>query len=343
MRRRPTSVTGHRAKSSASLQFDGLLSQRHCPLRSPGRSPQRHPASNILLDGFSGNPSGGNGSVEVSLDIEMAISMAPGLSMVVLYEGENWHTILARMVTDNLAKQISCSWYQPGQGDDPIADQSFQQMAAQGQTFFTANGDYDAYSGMIPFPDDNPYVTEVGGTFLNTTGPVGSYISETVWNRDDGVGTGGGISTQYPIPYWQTNVSMTANHGSTTMRNVPDVAAIADDIYVRANNTIYSVGGTSCSSPLWAGFMALVNQQAVGQGSPTIGFLNPVVYALGLSSHYAASIHDVTIGNNTSGGGAGNFQAVTGYDLCTGWGTPFGINTISALLSPERKPHVHSR
>ena len=193
---------------------------------------------------------------------------------------------------------------------------------------------------MIPFPDDSPYITQVGGTFLNTTGPGGPYVSETVWNRNDGIGTGGGISTQYPIPSWQTNVSMTANHGSTTMRNVPDVAAIADDIFVRANNSEYSVGGTSCSSPLWAGFMALVNQQAAALGAPPIGFLEPgrFVYAVGLSSQYAASLHDTTVGNNTSGSSPVNFPAVTGYDLCTGWGTPLGINTINALLSPNVNP-----
>jgi subtilase family serine protease len=94
--------------------------------------------SNVLQDGFDGQPSGDGGEVEVSLDIEMSISMAPGLSEVIVYmagpEG-NFHDILNRMADDNLAKQLSCSWYDPSEGADPVAEQIFQQMAAQGQSF----------------------------------------------------------------------------------------------------------------------------------------------------------------------------------------------------------------
>lgn len=291
--------------------------------------------SNVLLDGVSGAPSGGDADVEVALDIEVAISMAPGLSNVVVYEGENWHDILNQMATDNVAKQISCSWYSPGGAADPVADGIFQEMAAQGQSFFAASGDDDAYTSLIPFPGDTPYITEVGGTTLTTTGPGGAWVSETVWNWGDGTGSGGGISTQYPIPYWQTNVNMTANHGSTTMRNTPDVALTADNVYVRADGGNYDVGGTSCAAPLWAGFTGLINQQAVAQGAATVGFLNPTVYALGLGSIYATSFHDIITGNNTSGSSPANFYAVTGYDLCTGWGTPAGSNAINAVLSPN--------
>jgi hypothetical protein len=81
------------------------------------------------------------GNSEVALDIEMAISMAPGLSKVIVYEGANWHNILNRMAMDNLAKQLSCSWYMPGAGADAVADQIWQQMAAQGQSFYNASGD----------------------------------------------------------------------------------------------------------------------------------------------------------------------------------------------------------
>src|ERR1035441_3539104 len=174
------------------------------------------------------------------------------------------------MATDNLAKQLSCSWYQRNGAANPSADVIFQQMAAQGQSFFNAPGDYDAYTGLISFPGDTPYLTQVGGTMLTTTGPGGARVSETVWNRNNGIGSGGGISTQYPIPSWQTNVSMAANQGSTTMRNIPDVALTAENVYVRANGGTHIVGGTSCAAPLWAGFMALVNQQAATQGAPPV-------------------------------------------------------------------------
>src|SRR5208282_89303 len=263
--------------------------------------------SNVLLDGFDGQPSGDGGEVEVSLDIEVAISMAPGLSQVLVYEapydyGPHWHDMLNRMATDNLARQLSCSWYIPGGGPDPVADQIWQQMAAQGQSFFNASGDSGALFGPIDFPGDTPYITEVGGTTLTTTGPGGSWVSETVWNWGNGIGSGGGISTQYPIPSWQTNISMAANQGSTTKRNVPDVALTADNVYVRADGGNYSVGGTSCAAPLWAGFAALVNQQAAAAGRPAIGFINPAVDAIGTGGNYNSAFHDITTGNNESPG-----------------------------------------
>ena len=94
--------------------------------------------TNVLLTGASGRPSGGEDDVEVCLDIQVAIAMAPGMSELIVYEGiwdtgPNWHTVLNRMAADNLAKQMSCSWYIPGGPADPVADQIFQEMAAQGQ------------------------------------------------------------------------------------------------------------------------------------------------------------------------------------------------------------------
>jgi len=303
------------------------------------------PLQNVLLDGFNGNPSTNNGPTEVSLDIEMTVSMAPGLAGVIVYEAPNpspFEDILNRMVTDNLAKQLSCSWFLPNGTNDPAADQIFQQMAAQGQSFFNASGDGDAYTGLIDFPDDSPYITQVGGTTLRTTGPGGSWASETVWNWGnefgsdyDGSGSGGGISTQYPIPNWQTNISMTASKGSVTKRNTPDVALTADNIYVRVGNDDFEIGGTSCAAPLWAGFAALVNQQAAAAGQPAIGFVNPAIYAIGIGTNYTSDFHDITTGNNTWSSSTTKFFAVSGYDLCTGWGTPAGQNLINALANPE--------
>ncbi len=88
---------------------------------------------------------------------------------------------------------------------------------------------------------------------------------------------------------------MTCNGGSTTMRNIPDVACVADGIWVVVNNGEQGVAaGTSASAPLWAGFAALVNQQAAASGQPSIGFINPAIYAIGKSSGYAAAFHDTT-------------------------------------------------
>jgi subtilase family serine protease len=319
------------------LQFDGYTASDIAYYENLANLP-KVPLQNVLIDSASGKPSGSGGEVEVSLDIEMAISMAPGLSRVLVYMAPNpspWEDILNRMATDNLAKQLSSSWYEPGGSANATADQIYQEMAAQGQSFFSASGDYDAYTGLIDFPGDSPYLTQVGGTTLTTSGPATPWVSETVWNRGNGIGSGGGISTQYPIPAWQTNVSMTASLGSTTRRNIPDVAMTAENIYVRANGQNYNVGGTSCAAPLWAGFAALVNQQAAASHQSPIGFVNPAIYAIGLGSGYASAFHDTTTGNNESSGSPTRFSAVSGYDLCTGWGTPNGQKLINALANPE--------
>jgi hypothetical protein len=293
--------------------------------------------TNVLVDDATGIPDGNALKVaEVSADIEMAIAMAPGLSQVMIYEASPSSTypddLLNRMADDNAAKQLSSSW---NFGTDPSTEQSFQQFAAQGQSFFDASGDVGAYIDGVPSPDDDPYVTIVGGTSL-TTGGGGAWVSETVWNQGGGVASSGGISGNYPIPYWQQTVNMTGNGGSITMRNIPDVALTAGNIRVIYNNgSEETFDGTSCAAPLWAGFMALVNQQAAMNGQPPAGFINPAIYWLGEGSNYVSCFHDIAIGNNTNAGSDNLFQAVPGYDLCTGWGTPAGSNLIAALSTPE--------
>src|SRR5207248_2086258 len=112
--------------------------------------------------------------------------------------------------------------------------------------------------------------------------------------------------------------------------NLPDVAMVASGIYVLANLvTNLNIGGTSCAAPLWAGFMALVNQQAAMKGRPPIGFLNPAIYAIGKGAGYSGTFHDITTGANTNAVSPTNFFATAGYDLCTGWGTPKGASLIN--------------
>ncbi len=290
------------------------------------------PLTNVFVDNFLGNPGGNN--IEVALDIDMVIAMAPGLSRVIVYEGSSSTAtiddILNRMATDNLARQLSSSWTYVPQVD-PMREQIFQQFAMQGQSFFESSGDNGAWVGSISAPADEPYATVVGGTSLTTAAFGGAWVSETTWP-----GSGGGISTTYPIPIWQQGTSMAANQGSTTKRNIPDVACLADAvIWVVANNGQNGfTGGTSAATPLWAGFVALVNQQAAARGLPSVGFLNPAIYSIGGGSSYAAAFHDITTGNNFSSGSGTKFSATAGYDLCTGWGSPNGSNTINALLAP---------
>jgi N-acetylneuraminic acid mutarotase len=306
------------------------------------------PLTNIRIDGFNGEPSGTINSVEVTADIDLAIAMAPGLSGILVYEAPGnqnyWHDLLNRMAEDNLAKQLSASWYNNEQhAPDPVSEGIFEEMAVQGQSFFASSGDFNAHppgTGFY-FPEDSPNVTLVGGTSLATISAGGSWDSEAVWNWNYVTGCGsntfngsdGGISTNYAIPSWQTGVSMSGNQRSTTMRNVPDVALTADECYVYTNGLNLCFAGTSAATPLWAGLAALVNQQQANNGKAPIGFLNPALYAIGEGSGYSSDFHDITVGNNINSVSPTNFYAVSGYDLCTGWGTPKGQSLINDLSS----------
>jgi uncharacterized repeat protein (TIGR01451 family) len=298
------------------------------------------PLSNVLLDGFNG--AAGSNNDEVALDIDMAIDMAPGLNGVIVYEGFQPNNILNQMAVDNKAKQLSCSWGWSGFNTFPPIDQIFMEYAAQGQSFFAASGDSGAYTGAILTPSGDPNITIVGGTTL-TTGPSVNYVSERVWNLFPGqpAAGSGGVSPTFPIPFWQQGIDMTANLGSTNNRNIPDVAFTADNIYLVADNGIPTdVGGTSAAAPLWAGLTALINQQALTAGLTNVGFLNPALYTIGKGPAYAANFHDITLGNNINATSSPKFPATTGYDLCTGWGTPAGTNLINTLAPVVKVPRI---
>jgi subtilase family serine protease len=327
------------------VEFDGYYPKDITKYESKAKLPNVFLA-NVLVDGFDGTPTANKLRVtEVTLDIEMAISMAPGLSAVAVYEapdnGVSLEDVLNRIATDDVAGQISSSWF--FSGEDTALDQIYQQYAAQGQSYFQASGDNGAYTDSWPSPQqqaDSTNITVVGGTMLKTSGGKGHWVSETVWNWNQGTGpgatndaSGGGISATYTIPSWQQGIDMTSNGGSTAMRNVPDVAMVASSIYVISNDGTASpdIGGTSCAAPLWAGFTALVNQQAVANGQPTVGFINPAIYAIGTGPTYAACFHDIIQGNNETYYSPSQFRATTGYDLCTGWGSPNGSNLVNSV------------
>jgi subtilase family serine protease len=265
---------------------------------------------------------------EQALDIEMAISMAPGLKQVVVYVGSSDVSIFNQMAVDNTSKQLSCSW---GWSDDESSlDPIFKEMATQGQSVFVATGDNGSGTpGDVVWPADDPYITAVGGTDLTTAGPGGAWQSETGWSGS----AGSPSKNKIPIPSYQKlpGVITSLNHGSKTLRNYPDVAA-------DANTNQYSCydggcsggnGGTSYAAPQWAGLTALANQQAVAGGGKTLGFLNPFLYGIGIGSGYDSDFHDITSGSN------GGYSAVTGYDLVTGWGSPNGANLINALTAAK--------
>ena len=301
--------------------------------------------TNILTAGVSQNVPGQNNG-EVCLDIEVAIAMSPSLSKVVVVEGGSIANVMNALASppspDLFANQISSSWGGP---DHTNYVPQLLEMAAQGQSFFYATGDYGApANGIVTGPYAFQYITMVGGTELEMNGSGASWQSEEVWDYQyiQGASTGY-IATGVPIPDYQKTVNMAAVGGSSIYRNVPDVAMCADYIELvfttvdSGNNiiqtgTVTHVGGTSAAAPLWAAFTALVNQQAVGQGKPTVGFLNPALYEIGQGSSYNRCFHDVTSGNNTNSASNNHFFAATGYDLCTGWGSPNGINMINALV-----------
>lgn len=299
---------------------------------------------NILVDGGSG----GGIDAEVTLDIELAIALAPK-SEIYVYEGPNSNqgvlNTYNRIATDNIAKQISTSW---GLGEDLNAqylqaeNAIFKQMAALGQTIYAAAGDSGAYDDfdvnssltlMVDDPASQPYVVGVGGTRLTVNPQNGAYGKESVWNDGLGVGAGGGgVSTFWPIPSWQINVPTAI---SKTHRNVPDVSLNADTntgyaIYYDKEWTIY--GGTSCAAPLWASFTALINQVLSANQKPALGFANPSLYAIGAGASYASSFYDITLGDNL------HYSAGTGYDNATGWGSFNGANLLASLTNSSVQP-----
>ena len=306
------------------------------------------PLQKVLLGSYNGTPITGAYAFEneeVALDIEMAIAMAPGLSSVVVFEDNPNNaqptTILQSMSSSTYAnvKQFSCSWSFGSltSSERTNVDGYFMKFAGQGQSFFDAVGDSGAYTNGVPIPapDDDVYITSVGGTALGTAGPTEPWLSETAWNSQEGPGygqTGGGISTTYAITNWQKGVNMTTNNGSPTHRNVPDVAMAADNIFIVADDgSDENISGTSAAAPLWAGFTALVNQLRVSAGQTNVGFLNPLLYNIGTNSGYTACFDDVIFGNNTNND-PNQWFAVPGYDLCTGWGSPNGTSMMIALL-----------
>ncbi|MGA9642937.1 MAG: S53 family peptidase [Terriglobales bacterium] len=268
---------------------------------------------------------------EQTLDMTQALGMAPGITTLYVYVGSTDTAIISAMTVTTdapLSKQIGCSWgWTPA--DPGTLDPYFQKMASQGQNFFAASGDNSAWSSSNEaWPADDANVVSVGGTDLTTTGAAGPWKSETAW-----ADSGGGISPdKIAIPSWQqlAGVINSSNKGSTTYRNGPDVAANANfSFYVCADQTTCTqneYGGTSFAAPMWAGYLALANQQAAAN-SESIGFIDPLIYPAALGSSYATLFHD-----NTSGS-CGTYSAVTGYDLCTGWGSPNTTGLIN-LLAP---------
>jgi hypothetical protein len=316
--------------------------------------PLRAPIVNVVLsaDGICSNtepPPGPCDDGEEVIDIQQAISMAPNLSALIVYEAYSSSVQAVdaynQAAADNLAKQLSISFGWGGTpSSEPSYEQVFKELATQGQSSFVASGDAGANVGGGGYPGNSPNITDAGGTDLTTSSVGGAWSSESGW-----IGSGGGWNTQSPIPTYQSPDINSTNGGDSSYRNIPDVAAEANtDNYFCANDSCQGgIGGTSLAAPRWAAFVALINQQAAANaaatGNPTLGFLNPTIYTLS-SGNYASDFHDITTGNNATStactigtlgclpSGVQGFDAVTGFDLVTGWGSPNGPTIFDALF-----------
>jgi hypothetical protein len=318
--------------------------------------PYSVPIFNVLLNGQDGLPDSGTDDVEQVLDIVQPIGMAPGQTSEWVFIGNNDGSIFSAMATTNcvgtsknpqVCQQLSCSWgWEP---DDPGTDETyFKEFSAQGQNLFVASGDAGAYTGNNTtdesYPAEDPYVTSVGGTELTTAGPGGAWVSEVAWPDS----SGGPSDDGFGLPSWQSGIANSENDASSTIRNIPDVAAEAnfDNFTCHLGACQGGWGGTSFAAPRWAGFLALANQQAFIDGATfggnsSLEFINPTVYSLGEGSGYDFVFHDITSGNNNNGNGQ-SYNAVVGYDLVTGWGSPNGPDLIYALVGVDTPPSFTS-
>jgi kumamolisin len=302
----------------------------------------------------------GCGNGESSLDVASATSVARGATFyqVVAHSTSNHDFDLSYgFIVNKLpaVHVVTTSWGLcerdfKGSRSKKIDEDLLAEAAAQGQFWFSASGDNgtddcDNGGGAVSadFPGTSPYVISVGGTNVRANtdsgGRVTSWAGETAWqySNSDGAG-GGGKSIFYPKPSYQMGV--TPNDG---VRDVPDVALLADNI----NDGVYSCsngqieagwGGTSEAAPMWAAFLAIVEQNKIKHGKPLVDPHNRL-YLLAKSSRYGALFHDVLTGNN--GVPAGDdpyyptksfpgFNAGTGFDLATGWGSFNGEPLLNA-------------
>jgi kumamolisin len=294
----------------------------------------------VSVDGGKNKPKPVNDADgEVALDIQVAGGCAPGAKLAVYFTpntDKGFVDAITAAATDatNKPSVMSISWGGPeskwsAQGLASMTS-ALQDAANLGLSVFVAAGDNLATDGIagttahVDFPASSPWAIGCGGTSIKVSG--GAITAETVWNNGNS-GTGGGISSAYPVPAFQQNAGLPNNVSSGKPgRGVPDVSGDADPntgyvVVVNGKNEI--VGGTSAVAPLWAGLAALINQAA---GKP-IGFFLPAIYA-------AQNVtNDITTGNNKPEGSNVGYAAGPGWDACTGLGTPKGQALLN-LLAP---------
>jgi len=286
-----------------------------------------NPINTVNIDG---TPTYNNnaGSDETTLDLESVLSSAPG-AQVTLYDGvsptsSSETDTFTRIVDDGTANVVTYSWGENESDFSPsqinALDSLFVAGSAKGMTFLVASGDNG--SSEIDYPATDPYITCVGGTTVALNNTTGLISSETGWSY-----SGGGASSYFQKPTWQSGLA----GSTTTFRTIPDVASDADPnsgYKIYSNGRWGEVGGTSVSSPEWAGILALADQERIANGLGTLGSANSELYALANSGVY----NDITSGSN------GSYSCATGYDMVTGLGTPNVYKLVTALGGAQSAP-----
>ena len=286
----------------------------------------------INVNGVSLPPQEG----EETLDAQWTSGIAPGAKIKIYASGTlsfaDLDSALDRIITDLGSepgmRQLSISL---GLGETFMApdeinaqSQKFLRLAASGVNVFVASGDAGSNPDVTGHSSGGPTQVEyeaadinviaVGGTTLNLA-PDGSVDSETAW-----VGSGGGRSGVFTRQPWQRGAGVPAGNE----RLVPDVSLAADPntgACVILHGVRRQIGGTSWSTPVWAGFCALINEARANAGKPALTFLPPLIYKLLGSTNF----RDVTDGNN------GAFNAGNGYDMVTGIGVPNVKQLVTTL------------
>ncbi|HEX4230833.1 MAG TPA: S53 family peptidase [Bryobacteraceae bacterium] len=292
----------------------------------------------VSVDGAQNSPTGDPNSAdgEVVLDIEVAGGIAPAAKIAVYFAGNTDQGFLDAInaaVHDRVRKPsvISISWGGPESSWTPQAlnafNAAFHDAALLGISVCCASGDNGSSDGSddgsdhVDFPASSPWVLACGGT--NLASANGKITSETVWNDGaDGGATGGGVSTHFSRPWYQAFTTLPVANGKTALtgRGVPDVAGVADPntgYIIQVDGSEGVIGGTSAVAPLWAGLIALLNEE-IGKNA---GFFHWDLY----STLKGTALNDITSGNN------GTYIAAHGWDACTGQGSPNG-QAILALL-----------
>jgi kumamolisin len=304
--------------------------------------------TDVPVDAANGNFA----DAETTQDIVIAASAAPGATIAVYfttYSQQGWVDLVNRVVHPNpgdpVCSVLSSSFY-VSDGDDAqtllnegvsvawlvATSQAFEDAAIQGVTICIASGDTGTDSKVgdgkahVQYPASDPWVLSVGGTTIGNI--VGSSFDEWVWNDNWGA-TGGGVSDYFPRPYYQIDagVPVSLNDGHTG-RAVPDVAANGSPnsgYPIVVGGGSFVANGTSASAPLWAGLIAVLNA-ALDQ---SVGFVNPVLYAIGPSG-FRDIVAEPGAADNGFNGVAG-YAATVGWDACTGWGSPNGLALLRSV------------